>query len=144
MHAQVQRQMQSTQGGVYATSQGVVVSQSVGQQSVIGGHSSNNVVLSQGFQQKNWALLIDSNTETFQPTLYPNPFRAGITLSFRTEINSPVTLALYNIAGIKAYTTTFTPGGASAYVAISKIPSATYMAKITYEEHTYYQYLIKY
>ena len=66
MHTQVQRQMQSTQGGVYTTSQGVVVSQSVGQQSVIGGHSSNNVVLSQGFQQKNWVLLIDSNTETFQ------------------------------------------------------------------------------
>ena len=68
----------------------------------------------------------------------------GLPSLLETEINNPVTLALYNIAGIKAYTTTFTPGGASAYVAISKIPSATYMAKINYEEHTYYQYLIKY
>ena len=86
MHAQVQRQMQSTQGRVYATSQGVVVSQSVGQQSVIGGHSSNGFI--QGFQQKSRALLIDSNTETFQPTyiqslIWDYPLCG-------TEINNPL------------------------------------------------------
>jgi hypothetical protein len=144
IHAQVQRQMQSTQGGMYTTSQGVVVSQTVGQQSVIGRNNGATVSLSQGFQQKNWALLIDSNNDTFQPLIYPNPFRDGITFSFGTEINRPVTIALYNVAGIKAFSTTFTPEGTTAYLAISKIPSATYMAKVTYDAYTYYQYLIKY
>ena len=53
-----QRQTIASQGGTYETASKVLVSQSVGQASVIGGFGSRNAQVIQGYQQPNWDNLI--------------------------------------------------------------------------------------
>lgn len=56
-----QRQTIASQGGTYETTSKILVSQSIGQASVIGGFGSKNAQVIQGFQQPYWTGLISQN-----------------------------------------------------------------------------------
>ncbi len=53
--AQLHHQMLSSQGSTSKTEKGIIVTQTVGQQSVNGNYTSRGFNVGQGFQQANWA-----------------------------------------------------------------------------------------
>ena len=60
-------QMLSSQGKSTILRNGMLVSQTIGQQSVIGNHT-NEVTVGQGFQQSHWAKYVKSNTSVKSAT----------------------------------------------------------------------------
>ena len=63
----IQRQMISSQGNSIAVSNGMYVSQSIGQQSLTGTSQKNNLTISQGYQQSLWNNYIKKNN--FHPPI---------------------------------------------------------------------------
>ena len=60
--AQLHHQMLSSQGSTSKTNNGVIVTQTIGQQSVTGNYTNNGFDIGQGFQQANWARIILEET----------------------------------------------------------------------------------
>ena len=78
----ISRQTIASQGASTVLSNGIFISQSVGQQSVIGSYKGG-VSLNQGFQQSQWSRLMSSNTQKLiSNLLYPNPLFSSIHFKF--------------------------------------------------------------
>ena len=72
--AQLHHQMLSSQGSTSKTNSGVMVTQTIGQQSVVGNYSNRGFDIGQGFQQSNWArIIIQGTSPEFEVSIYPNP-----------------------------------------------------------------------
>ena len=73
--AQLHHQMLSSQGNTSVSQKGVVVTQTIGQQSVVGNYSSLGFTFGQGYQQANWArIIIEQSTSQFEVSVYPTKF----------------------------------------------------------------------
>lgn len=94
-------QMFVAQGATVSTASGLIVSQSIGQQSVAGSYSKNGVTVQQGFQQyaiSKIALVIPDD-KAITTIMYPNPFVNEITLKFSGEIKGMVDYKLISMSG---------------------------------------------
>ena len=72
--SQLHHQMISSHGSTNTTSEGFVITQTIGQQSITGNSEVAGLVYGQGFQQSIWTRLINSNDQNFMAEYYPNPF----------------------------------------------------------------------
>ena len=133
----------SSQGGVYTTVSQISVSQSIGQPSVIGSGSSSNATIYQGFQHKRWASIISANKHPFDLSVFPNPFKEEVTLTFERASDAPAEVSLYTISGVLMYKGVFYQQDFEIAIRFPNIPVATYMLQVTQNEHTNYQQLIK-
>ena len=79
------------------------VQQSIGQASVIGSFSTSNSTLRQGFIQPNVLLLRHISNEELKITIYPNPFRASISMELEEDLNTYVDLKIFDITGRVVY-----------------------------------------
>ena len=70
--AQVHHQMISSQGSTSETSTGYVVTQTIGQSSVVGNYTNSSVKINQGYQQPFWGGLELSNVPDFTASIFPN------------------------------------------------------------------------
>ena len=61
-NAQLHHQMLSSQGSTSKTTSGVVVTQTIGQQSVAGNYTSKDYQIGQGYQQAKWSRIITEGT----------------------------------------------------------------------------------
>lgn len=69
--AQLHHQMLSSQVNTSVSQKGVVVTQTIGQQSVVGNYSSLGFTFGQGYQQANWArIIIEQTTSQFEVSVY--------------------------------------------------------------------------
>jgi hypothetical protein len=91
--------MIGSQGESKTLSNGIVVSQSIGQQSVVG-TSVNGFTVIQGFQQNSWAEYILLNDfSKIITTTYPNPFIRTVNFEFSAVMNRMVEVSIYDFLG---------------------------------------------
>ena len=97
---QLHHQMLSSQGTSKNLSNGMYVSQSIGQQSVIGNTTVAGYTYGQGFQQSTWSKYISTSSNTSITTItYPNPFVNTVNFQFSQAINDNITVSIFDIRG---------------------------------------------
>ena len=88
--------MLSSQGNTSKTNNGVIVTQTVGQQSAIGNYTNNGFDIS--LQQANWArIILEETSPEFEVSLYPNPFEGIVSIQHNTE--EDITINVFDPAG---------------------------------------------
>ena len=99
-HGQVlHHQMIGSQGNSQTLANGIVVSQSIGQQTVIG-TSVNGFTVQQGFQQNSWTeYILINDLNKIKTTTYPNPFIRTINFEFSEVMNRMVEVSIYDFLG---------------------------------------------
>ena len=91
-------QMLSSQGAS-TTVGGLKVSQTIGQQSVIGNYRGSDFMVGQGFQQSHLMKTVKAPVITVITTTYPNPFIDQIHFEFSSVIAGPIKFSLYDVMG---------------------------------------------
>ena len=91
-------QMLSSQGAT-SLAGGFKVSQTIGQQSVIGNYRGTDVMVGQGFQQSFLMKSVKAPVITITTSTYPNPFIDQINFEFSTDISGPIKFSLYDVMG---------------------------------------------
>lgn len=88
-----------------------VVSQSLGQSSVIGTYSQNGYYLRQGFQQPHNKIVVQKSIQTssLKALVFPNPFSERITISFKEQITNNILVEIHDVAGKMVYNHQFLP-----------------------------------
>ena len=101
IHSQeLHHQMLSAQGTSKELSNGMYVSQTIGQQSVIGNYTKDGKTYGQGFQQSVWSKYISGNNNNSITTVtYPNPFASTINFQFSQPIIGPISITLFDVRG---------------------------------------------
>ena len=100
--AQLHHQMLSSQGSTSKTEKGVIVTQTIGQQSVNGNYNSRGLSIGQGYQQANWArIIVEGTTQEFEVSMYPNPF-SGI-VNIQHNSTEDININVFDPAGKLLY-----------------------------------------
>jgi hypothetical protein len=99
-HGQVlHHQMIGSQGDSKSLENGITISQSIGQQTVIGTFV-NGFTVQQGFQQNSWTEFIVLNDfSTIKTMTYPNPFVRNVNFEFSEVMNRMVEVSIYDLLG---------------------------------------------
>ncbi len=140
----LQRQMVSAQGNSIALTNGMYVSQSIGQQSITGISQKNNVTFSQGYQQSLWNNYIKTNAiSSLSTKTYPNPFIDTLNFQFSQSINSPVQITLYDITGKIVFQQTKLANPTLLTISNLQLPSATYLVHLSADKFNYYTQIIQ-
>lgn len=101
---QLHHQMLSSQGTSSLLSNGILVKQTIGQQSVTGNFNFSNSVIGQGFQQSKVSKAKPSIIKNeFTTITYPNPFIDQLNFNFSNKIIGPVTISIFDISGRLVY-----------------------------------------
>lgn len=136
-----QRQTIASQGGTYETTSKILVSQSIGQASVIGGFSNKNTQVIQGFQQPYWTGLISQNPLPLDITISPNPFAEEVMLSFDKDVLMRINL--YDISGKLVYNQKVNYTGPYQYFNFSGLAVGAYLVVIKANGLSYFTKLLK-
>ena len=97
-------QMLSAQGSSNLLTSGILIKQTIGQQSTIGNYKLPSAIIGQGFQQ---SLISKSLSTTFineiLTTTYPNPFVDQIHFQFSKPISGLITVTIFDLLGRLVY-----------------------------------------
>ena len=85
--------------GTSTSAGGLKISQTIGQQSVIGNYRGTEVMVGQGFQQSRLMKTVNAPVITVVTTTYPNPFIDHINFEFSSVISGPIKFSLYDVMG---------------------------------------------
>jgi hypothetical protein len=101
---QLHHQMLSSQGSSNLLLTGVLVHQTIGQQSIIGNAKKNNTIVGQGFQQSlsskvGTSLLVNE----ILTTTYPNPFVDQINFTFSIPVSGLINITIFDLLGRLVY-----------------------------------------
>jgi hypothetical protein len=139
-------QMLSAQGASYELSSGVIINQTIGQQSLTGNSSTDFFVL-QGFQQNLWGKYItssDTGDLTGAKTItYPNPFTQTVNFQFSEPVTDVVTISVFDIMGRLVYQQYKVPINATLTIDLSLLPTTKYLVRLQTPKLTYYTQIIK-
>ena len=136
-------QMISAQGGTHMLPNGMMVTQTVGQQSPIGS-SNNDFYMSQGFQQSVWSSLVESNIKVAVSTLvYPNPFISTIFFQFSGPVGPRVRVSIFNVAGVVVYNQESTVENGLLTINLSHLPTNPYLVRLSAIGFSYFTKIIK-
>ena len=137
-------QMLSTQGTSKVLSNGTYVSQTIGQQSVIGNCTKNGVTYGQGFQQSVWSKYIQSSVANSITTVtYPNPFISTIHFQFSQPIKETISVALFDIRGRLVYTEDKKATDTILTLELPNLASSNYLVRLSTLNYTYYTQILK-
>ncbi|CAM4168851.1 T9SS type A sorting domain-containing protein [Flavobacterium weaverense] len=136
-------QMISSQSKSATLSNGMLVKQTVGQQSVIGNLKGDFIII-QGFQQNYWAkLLIDVPIKgNLVVTTYPNPFITSINFEFSKPIKE-ISITVFDIGGRLLFNQLKEVREGMLTLDLSGLPNSLYLVKITNSEINQYVKIIK-
>jgi hypothetical protein len=95
--------MLSSQGTTSRTSGGIIVRQTIGQQSAIGNYRESNLIIGQGFQQSNKIKTAIPPVIFVTTTTYPNPFIDSVNFQFSSPISGPIKISLFDVTGRLVY-----------------------------------------
>jgi hypothetical protein len=143
-HGQVlHHQMLSSQGISKKMSDGSVVTQTVGQQSLIG-TSSNNYVIIQGFQQSLWGKYISSNAvNDIKITTYPNPFISTVNFELSKPIIGLINVNVFDLSGHLIFEQKVKPNNNILTIDLPLLPSSEYLVRFNALNFNYYTKIIK-
>lgn len=99
---QIHHQTYAAQGAIVSLPSVGLIKQSIGQQSVIGNFTGENIFVGQGFLQGNFAKKSISLT-SIEVLAYPNPFVSSINFQFSAAITTPIDIKLYDVVGRVVY-----------------------------------------
>lgn len=92
-------QMLSSQGDTKKLSNGIIVKQTIGQQSIIG-NSKKDYIVMQGFQQSFWNKYIASNYySNIETKTFPNPFVNTVNFEFSEAVDEIVNVSIFDVSG---------------------------------------------
>ena len=134
--------MISAQGNT-SKSDNLVVTQTIGQQSIIGNYNVANFHYNQGFQQPFWNRLIQSNQPEFLAEYFPNPFIDKITFRFLNLDNEEFNITLYDTAGRLVYQTKENLTENTIVLNLTDLPSGSYLVRLFNTKKTFYTKIIK-
>ena len=141
---QLHRQMLSSMGSTSVTNTGIIVLQTVGQQSVIGTQSVSNLVMQQGYQQsllsKYFPLI---NINKIATSVYPNPFKDRITINFSELVPGEMTVDLYNMFGVITHKYRVKDSPLTMSYDFGELPSGSYVLQIKAPNYLFTKTLIK-
>ena len=140
--AQLHHQMLSSQGSTSKTNNGVIVTQTIGQQSVIGNHTNNGFDIGQGFQQANWArIILEETTPEFEVSLYPNPFESVVSIQHNTE--EDITINVFDPSGKLVFNNVLNVIGPNQSINLEQLSSGVYLVHLQSNQLAYFTKLIK-
>lgn len=135
-------EMISSQGGSVVTSNGHIVSYSIGQQS-ISGTSTNGYVVQQGFQQNNWGAIIKQTEISISTKVYPNPFISEVQFEFSESPGMSLNVYVFDVRGRLVYSDNKKNDSNTISLNLEQLASAEYLVKLTSEKHTLYTKILK-
>lgn len=140
----IQRQMISSQGGVYTISNGIVFSQSIGQLSVIGTITTPKHTFQQGFQQS-FVSLFENKVEKLNlvVTVYPNPFMDSFTVTISNPLEEVATIRIVTLLGQQVYQTQLAPFQNEKTISFGSYPTGTYIIQLVSSSQTITKKIIK-
>lgn len=125
---------------------GIYISQTIGQQSVIGTHVLKNKAVLQGFQQSLFKLSIIKEVETIEVikvTTYPNPFDERLYFNFSKIINKPIEISVYDMLGRQVYYSSRQTIFKALNINLSNLSSGEYIVELLNQEINYSAHIIK-
>jgi hypothetical protein len=135
--------MLSSQGKSVVISNGMLVSQSIGQQSAIGNYNNDNTI-GQGFQQSNWAKYVRTNIPTILTTnTYPNPFISKINFQFSQPIRETIEITLFDIRGRILFQDKKRATDSILTIELPQLASNNYLVRLTAPNYIYYSQILK-
>jgi hypothetical protein len=135
--------MISSQAGSIELPRGLIVNQTIGQQSSIGNSNKNYIVI-QGFQQSLWSTYISSNNaDSIISKTYPNPFVEIIKFEFSQIIIEPINILVYNSGGRLVFKGKKTAIDTILSVELSNLPTSQYLVHLYTNNFSYYTQIIK-
>ena len=136
-------QMLSSQGTSSRASGGVVVRQTIGQQSAIGNYRDSNIIVGQGFQQSNKMKTAVPPVISVTTTTYPNPFIDRVNFQFSTPIAGPFKISLFDLMGRLVYYKEKTAINNIVTIDNLSFAQGEYFVKLTAKNYTYSTNLLK-
>ena len=139
------REMLSASGTTSKSSNGYTVTQTVGQASIIGNYSSAPFIVSQGFQQSNWARLILQNEIQLASDIkfFPNPVIDNINFVFTISDMKNLNLLLFDTSGRKIFNEFANASGNTIAFSLQRLPAGTYLLLLTNNQLKFYTKIIK-
>lgn len=129
---------------LYTSKGSYVVSQSIGQSSVIGTSSNSGYFLRQGYQQPTNRIKVTpvSSGNDLLANVFPNPFNQSVSVSFFQNIKSDISVEVFNLIGKLIYTKKFAPSK-RIEIHFDDISSGTYLLKVLSDNKIFHSKLIK-
>lgn len=140
--SQLHHQMISSQGNTSKTD-GLIVTQTIGQQSIIGNYNIGAFHYNQGFQQPFWNRLIQSNQIDFLADFFPNPFNDKITFRFTNLNNERFEINIFDTAGRLVYNSKQNLSDNVLILNLTDLSSGSYLVKLYNTKKTFYTKIIK-
>ncbi|MDC7995102.1 T9SS type A sorting domain-containing protein [Altibacter sp. HG106] len=120
------------------------VSESVGQQSVLGTFATNNHVARQGFQQPLLKITpLPQEYDALNAVLFPNPAVSIVHIQFYEELDNPVEFSLYDNSGRLVRTAVLEPS-VQVQIDVTGIASGSYIVRIVSGNKSLQAKLLKY
>lgn len=147
-HAQVlHHDMLSSQGISTKTSNGLIVRQTIGQQSLTGTSGNKEYVVMQGFQQSLWGKYIASNNvdaiEGITATTYPNPFTETINFQFSKPVTDEISISIFDVLGRLIYEQKKKAINTILTIDLASLPTSEYLVRLNTTNLNYYTKIIK-
>tara|TARA_B100001027_G_C16162389_1_gene283197 strand:- start:263 stop:745 length:483 start_codon:yes stop_codon:yes gene_type:complete len=140
--AQLHHQMLSSQGSTVRTDNGIIATQTIGQQSVIGNYSNGEMNIGQGFQQANWArIMIEETTPEFEVSIFPNPFDGIINIQHNSE--EDIAINVFDPAGKLVFENLLNVTKPNIEINLDQLPSGMYLIHLQSNQLAYFTKLVK-
>lgn len=140
-------QMLSSQGQSVKINNGLVIKQTVGQQSITGSSTNKDYVVIQGFQQSYWSKYIASNkidvVEGINTTVFPNPFTESVNFQFSKPITEDISIFIFDILGRLVYEQKKKIDKNILTIDLAKFPTSEYLVRLNTNSFNFYTKIIK-
>jgi hypothetical protein len=141
---ELHHQAMSSQGTSKELANGMYVSQTIGQQSVIGNYTRDGKTYGQGFQQSMWGSYIKGNAaNTITTTTYPNPFVDVVNFEFSQAITDKILIELFDVRGRLVFSTSQQAEGTLFTVNLPNLAASNYLVHLTTSNYSYYTQILK-
>lgn len=134
----------NSQGNSIKLNTGLVVNQTIGQQSSAV-TSKSSVVVQQGFQQSFWSTLIERSTSSnsLQFVVYPNPFVTSINFQFSNGDDQKATISIFDIQGRMLLNKEIKIINSLISMDLSILSEAEYLVRLSTNSSVHYCKIIK-
>ncbi len=135
--------MLASQGATARTSSGVVVRQTIGQQSVIGNFRNSNFIVGQGFQQSKKMKSVAPTGIVISAIAFPNPFIDKVNFQFSSFVDGPIKITIFDVLGRLVFTDVKFPNNNTITIDNLFFAEGEYFVKLTAKNLTYSINLLK-
>jgi hypothetical protein len=136
-------QMISSQGNTIKTSEGLLIRQSIGQQSAVGNFNKDYLV-QQGFQQALWVNYLSTNYPLeITVTSYPNPFSTLLNFNFSKQINSTIRINVFDFSGKLVHEDSKINSNELVNIDLAHLASGCYLVRLISTDFIYHSQIIR-